>query len=259
MRPALIGAVALAVLSSGVAVAGDAAFTDTPGTAHEAAINWLAEAGVTSGCSDGAFCPDAPVTRGQMASFLRRLSGQDPAVPASVDAATVDGFTAEELRGGSAALGQAHSTAPATIAEYAPRSTSVPVVQLSVDVPAGTDQMVQLLITYDESYSTTKSFTPDCGSGGDSQPSAPKLRLDGLRVYEVYAGAHPTVVHHEDGDSTSGTTRLAYTFVTTLEPGPHTFALTLDGDCGASGTEGGGIRTLENARLSLINSGVFAD
>jgi hypothetical protein len=257
--PLLIGSMALAVLASGTAVAGQSAFGDTSGNTHEAAVSWLAGTGITSGCSDGRFCPDAPVTRGQMASFLRRLAGHDPAVPASVDAATVGGLTAEELRAGPRLLGQAASTAPATIDEYASLDTSVPVVELRFDVPSGITQMVQLLITYDESSSSDGSVAPDCGGGVEPEPSAPRLRLDGLRVYEVYAGAHPAAVDDGGAGTTSEPTRLAYTFLTTLAPGRHAFALSLEGQCGDTGSAGGGVRTIENARLSLLNAGAFPE
>ncbi len=50
-------------------------FSDDDGSTHEAAINAVAQAGITLGC-DAAdptlFCPDQLVTRGQMASFLAR-------------------------------------------------------------------------------------------------------------------------------------------------------------------------------------------
>lgn len=45
-------------------------FSDIRGTTHEAAIRALAAAGITGGFSDGTFKPNAPVTRGQMATFL---------------------------------------------------------------------------------------------------------------------------------------------------------------------------------------------
>jgi hypothetical protein len=47
-------------------------FSDDNGTTHEGAINSLAAAGVTGGCATGRFCPNAPVTREQMAGFLHR-------------------------------------------------------------------------------------------------------------------------------------------------------------------------------------------
>ena len=54
-------------------------FGDDTGMAHEAAINALAEAGMTLGCGDGNYCPDEAVTRAQMATFLTRAFGLAPA------------------------------------------------------------------------------------------------------------------------------------------------------------------------------------
>jgi len=50
-------------------------FTDDNGSTHERAVNALAAAGIANGCGQGRFCPNAPVTRGQMASFLQRAWG----------------------------------------------------------------------------------------------------------------------------------------------------------------------------------------
>ena len=47
-------------------------FSDDDGTTHEAAINRIAAAGITVGCAPDAFCPNSPVLRDQMASFLAR-------------------------------------------------------------------------------------------------------------------------------------------------------------------------------------------
>jgi S-layer homology domain len=47
-------------------------FSDDDDSIHENDINRLAEAGIASGCSSSRFCPDRPVTRGQMAAFLHR-------------------------------------------------------------------------------------------------------------------------------------------------------------------------------------------
>ena len=48
-------------------------FVDDKGNKHEANINRLAQAGITSGCSlANSFCPDGKVTREQMAAFLHR-------------------------------------------------------------------------------------------------------------------------------------------------------------------------------------------
>jgi hypothetical protein len=56
----------------------DAGFTDIAGITFETDINKLAAAGVTKGCNPPAnsrYCPDSPVTRGQMAAFLHRALG----------------------------------------------------------------------------------------------------------------------------------------------------------------------------------------
>ena len=50
-------------------------FGDDNGTVHEGHINRLAEAGITGGCTSGAYCPNAAVTREQMAGFLHRAFG----------------------------------------------------------------------------------------------------------------------------------------------------------------------------------------
>ena len=47
-------------------------FTDDDGSFFEGDINALEARGVTSGCMFGRFCPDLPVSRGEMAAFLVR-------------------------------------------------------------------------------------------------------------------------------------------------------------------------------------------
>ncbi len=50
-------------------------FEDDDDSIFEADIQALAAAGVTKGCGTGSFCPDRPVTRGEMAAFLARALG----------------------------------------------------------------------------------------------------------------------------------------------------------------------------------------
>lgn len=53
-------------------------FGDVAGSPFIADITWLAEEGITKGCNppeNSEFCPNAPVTRGQMAAFLARALG----------------------------------------------------------------------------------------------------------------------------------------------------------------------------------------
>ena len=56
-------------------------FTDDEGSALEDFINRLAAAGVTTGCTADRFCPDDPVLREQMATFLVRAEGLTPITP----------------------------------------------------------------------------------------------------------------------------------------------------------------------------------
>ncbi len=53
-------------------------FTDDDGTTFENDINALAASGITKGCTATTFCPDDPVTRGQMAAFLVRALALPP-------------------------------------------------------------------------------------------------------------------------------------------------------------------------------------
>ncbi len=50
-------------------------FTDDDGSGHEASVNALAEADITVGCRPQNFCGSAPVTRGELATFLVRAFG----------------------------------------------------------------------------------------------------------------------------------------------------------------------------------------
>ncbi|HEY7565814.1 MAG TPA: S-layer homology domain-containing protein [Acidimicrobiia bacterium] len=50
-------------------------FVDDAGNLHQPDINSLGAAAITHGCGPGLFCPDADVTRGEMAAFLYRGIG----------------------------------------------------------------------------------------------------------------------------------------------------------------------------------------
>jgi hypothetical protein len=52
-----------------------AAFRDITFSPFRADIEWLVDASISGGCGGGLFCPNAAVTRAQMASFLSRASG----------------------------------------------------------------------------------------------------------------------------------------------------------------------------------------
>ncbi len=69
----------------------DPPFRDDDSSVFQADINWLSAAGITQGCNPPTgdrFCPDEPVTRGQMAAFLARAL--DLSTPSGRDSFTDD-------------------------------------------------------------------------------------------------------------------------------------------------------------------------
>jgi hypothetical protein len=84
-----------AMLAEGLDLpAGPDAFTDDDGSPFEAAINAVAAAGISGGCNAAGtqFCPDAPIKRGQLASFLSKAFN----LPAGPDAFTDDNGSSHE-------------------------------------------------------------------------------------------------------------------------------------------------------------------
>ncbi|MEZ5246859.1 MAG: S-layer homology domain-containing protein [Acidimicrobiales bacterium] len=58
-------------------------FTDDDTNIHEGAIEAIRAEGITTGCAPTRYCPDEPVTRGQMAAFLNRALHLPPATQPS--------------------------------------------------------------------------------------------------------------------------------------------------------------------------------
>ena len=81
-------------------------FTDVDDTTHAAGINMLAAAGLTEGCAPGRFCPDEPMSRQELATFLvRGFSIPVSETPAfddvgGVHAGSVNGLAAAGLTAG---------------------------------------------------------------------------------------------------------------------------------------------------------------
>jgi hypothetical protein len=59
-------------------------FTDDETNSHEANINKIAKAGITTGCGSGKYCPSGEVSRQQMAAFLRNAAPLRPRDPPPV-------------------------------------------------------------------------------------------------------------------------------------------------------------------------------
>jgi len=78
--------------------AGSAGFTDVVDNVFVGSIEALAASGITSGCSAQPlrFCPDEPVSRAQMATFLARALAND----AAVDFGDIPDVTVYDMSGG---------------------------------------------------------------------------------------------------------------------------------------------------------------
>jgi hypothetical protein len=75
---------------------GSVDFTDDNSSEFEADIERLAAAGVTVGCNppeNDRYCPDAPITRGEMATFLGRALNLSPITPSTFTCTEVIGFS----------------------------------------------------------------------------------------------------------------------------------------------------------------------
>lgn len=87
-----------------------AGFDDTDGDPHEANIDRVAAAGITSGCTADLYCPTADISRGQMAVFLARAEGLTP-VDGDGGLCDVDGHPYERFIRAVVAAGIASGTA----------------------------------------------------------------------------------------------------------------------------------------------------
>ena len=80
-----------------------APFSDIAGSRFYDDIVWLSDTGITTGCGGGRFCPNSPVSRGQLATFLVRALDLPPAVDDYFD--DDDGTTHEAAINSLAAAG----------------------------------------------------------------------------------------------------------------------------------------------------------
>jgi len=151
-RLALIGLVLALMIPAGVVLANHQ-FSDVPtGSSIHDDVEALVDAGVTTGCGGGKYCPAAAVTRGQMAQFLNRLGALDGQTP-SVNADRVDGKHASSL------IRVAGWQANATTAIPAGGALVVYGPQLVVTAPAAGFVTVNMGVTVQNSSCTTTCWT----------------------------------------------------------------------------------------------------
>lgn len=88
-RAAIVTFIAALVLALPVGVLAGHQFGDVPdGNPYHNDVDALVDAGVTSGCGGGNYCPNRSVTRGEMAAFMNRLGALGPGKTPVVNAAT---------------------------------------------------------------------------------------------------------------------------------------------------------------------------
>jgi len=145
-------------------------FADDDGSIFEADIEWLFEQGITFGCAVDLFCPKAPVTREQMASFLVRALD----LPFS----TTDAFTDDD---GSLHQADINALAAAGITQgcggtnYCPKS------------PVSRQEMASFLVrALDLPAATLDYFTDDAGSIHEADNNS-------LALAEITLGCEPSL------------------------------------------------------------------
>lgn len=96
-RPVAI-AIALILLAAPAIVVASHQFSDVPASNQfHGDIDALADAGVTAGCGGGKYCPKDNVTREQMAAFMNRLGALAPGKTPVVNAAALNGQSADDF------------------------------------------------------------------------------------------------------------------------------------------------------------------
>lgn len=123
-RVTVVGIVAL-MLAVPVAVSANHLFSDVPtSNTYHTTVARLAGAGITGGCGGGKYCPNAAVTRGQMAAFLNRGLGRGSGGEFGTDdddwASILDYNVAAEttLTSGGGGGGTGHVFATATVSAW---------------------------------------------------------------------------------------------------------------------------------------------
>jgi hypothetical protein len=163
VRAIVLVAVTAAVVAPATVWA-QSVFSDVPdGSTHAEGIEYVADKGITVGCEDDLYCPNDPVTRAQMATFLYRSSGNDPATAPSINADLVDGSSAEQLRSVAEASGGAGcNNVTATIQTCA---------EVTIEVPADGKVLVTghgSVITFGGATNANIGVSDSTGSLGES-------------------------------------------------------------------------------------------
>jgi hypothetical protein len=172
-------------------------FLDVPGDAtHASAIGRLKDLGVVEGCGAGRYCPDAAVTRAQMASFLQRALELPPGpvdsfadvAPTSTHAAAIG------------AVHQAGITLGCTSDSYCPservrRDQMASFLQRALELPPGpVDRFVDVDPTSTHAAAVgavqQAEITLGCSSDGRSYCPSSSVRRDQMASFLIRALDH---------------------------------------------------------------------
>ena len=196
-RSVVIGGIVGLLAIAGVAAATHRFSDVVDGSTHAPGIEWVADAGVTSGCGDGtAYCPDDAVTRAQMGTFMHRLSGNAPGIDPSVDAATVEGYSGADLMTGAAvASGNGPVMPTDTLASMQSIDVTAPadgflfvVAHAQVDWPtAAEDTRLEFGLSLD---GATLPAEQDVLTGGAATSETVSMAAAATNVFAVSAGDH---------------------------------------------------------------------
>jgi hypothetical protein len=121
-RLTLAVALVIAVVAGPAVVLAAHDFTDVPTTqTFHGQIGAVKDAGITAGCSPTGYCPDAPVTRGQMAAFLRRGLGRvaEATFGDTLDSSGLVHVGQVEIKAGDVTGGTARVLVQASVSAYA--------------------------------------------------------------------------------------------------------------------------------------------
>lgn len=158
---------------------GDGTFWDDDSSIFEAEIEKLYAAGITSGCGDGKYCPDATLTRGQMAAFLvRALHLPDAASSGFSDtvgnmfAADIDSLAAAGITSGCGAgkFCPNNTVTRGQMAAFLNRALALPAA-----APAGFSDTAGHLFEFDIDRLSGAGITSGCG-GTSYCPDNPVTR-----------------------------------------------------------------------------------
>jgi hypothetical protein len=145
----LLSVVALAALMAvPIGVFANHSFTDVPNShTFHTVIGRVKGAGITAGCTATTYCPDANVTRGQMAAFLARTGGRvATAGIAAIGGPTLSTSTASptvlatvSIKAGDVTGGVAMVHFTGTMTVYATSGVDIPAIAIAYIREVGTD------------------------------------------------------------------------------------------------------------------------